>query len=129
MTYFKNDENYRAWQLNTRRYTWISIEDLNIFLAHKGGKAKFVKRKQKDDSDRWLLVDETSKRYKAKFKTVNSDKCQKKFVIKNKETERILDVPQKFLELNERDERISQLWTLEPQHKFGSFIIRNGANK
>lgn len=103
------------------------MEKPDVFLADKSGTPVFVRHKQSDDSDKWALIEYESM-VNRKLNQIYVEDYQEKFAIENKKTKMVLDVPQKFLEVGEFEDKNSQLWTLETRNKSGYFMIRNVGN-
>ncbi|XP_023310558.1 uncharacterized protein LOC111691647 isoform X2 [Anoplophora glabripennis] len=127
LTYSKNGTDFDLWKLNTRGDTGIHIEDANVILADVNGNVACVDHKQNDESDKWLLIEEELE-INAKPTPIYIEYHQERFVIQNKKTGRVLDVPNQFLKMREWENKNSQLWTLEADG-FEHYLIRNVANE
>ncbi|XP_023310556.1 uncharacterized protein LOC108908500 [Anoplophora glabripennis] len=127
LTYSKNDTDFDLWKLNTKSDTRIHIENANVILADVNGNVACLDHKENDESDKWLLIEEELE-VNAKPKPIYIEDHQEIFVIQNKKTGRVLDVPNRFLKMREWENKNSQLWTLEADG-FEHYLIRNVANE
>lgn len=125
LIYTKNSKEYSIWNLKPSGNTWIQVAGADIFLAHKGTKLVYLENKQTDNSDVWLLADPNSKKVVTTPKPVEDPK---EYVIANKKSGQVLDLPQRSLELKDWEDMDSQTWTLEPQDRPGYYVIRNVAS-